>query len=139
MWANSGTLTSSYLHSSTQYGPPTNNIVETLPYFQLQQYVRMPPPKIYLCPSDPSGPSSNGLMQNTDYGNGYQNIGTLYTNYVVNSQVCGKNSPKVPSSFPDGAATTAMFFERYGRSTAWGNRVPNPWDTGVDQNRAIAH
>src|SRR5262245_2061741 len=50
-------------------------------------------PKIYLCPSDPSGTNQVGLA------NGY-----YVTNYPVNLQVFGTGAPKVPSSFPDGSA-----------------------------------
>src|SRR5439155_1127245 len=36
------------------------------------------------------------------------------SNYLANYQVFGAGSPKVPSSFPDGASTTGMMYEGYG-------------------------
>jgi type II secretory pathway pseudopilin PulG len=67
---------------------------------------QVPPPKIFLCPSDPSGINAQGL----DPFNGPFAV----TNYVVNFQVFYRQLPKVPSSFPDGAATTGLLYERYG-------------------------
>jgi len=65
--------------------------------------VTVPPPKIYLCPSDPSDRNSLGM-----YGS------TAVTNYVTNTQVFGNTYAKVPSSMPDGASGTALLFEKYG-------------------------
>jgi prepilin-type N-terminal cleavage/methylation domain-containing protein len=59
-------------------------------------------PKVFLCPSDPSGRGADGLSGTTPT-----------TNYVTNTQVFGIGQPKVPSTFADGASQTAMFFEKY--------------------------
>jgi len=78
-------------------------------------------PKIFLCPSDPSMTNSIGLNTNT-----FTNLwlfGSItnawITNYCVNYWVFnqglpGGAAPRVPSSFPDGAATTVLMYERYG-------------------------
>jgi len=66
-----------------------------------------PPPKIFLCPSDPSGITNKGLDPAVN--------NWAITNYVINMQVWVPNNwPKVPASFPDGAAVTGMVYERYG-------------------------
>jgi len=78
-------------------------------------------PKIFLCPSDPSMTNSIGLNTNT-FNNAWF-AGTVtnvwITNYCVNYCVFNQNlqggvAPRVPSSFPDGAATTVLMYERYG-------------------------
>jgi len=66
-----------------------------------------PPPKLYICPSDPSGPISNGVAS-TAWGR------QAAINYPVNWQVFGNGAPKVPSTFADGSSTTGMVYERYG-------------------------
>jgi len=142
LWANAGPIQPGYLHDSTQYSPSNSPLAANPPYFIFQQYIRVPSPKVYLCPSDPSGPSRNGLiLTGSDYGDGPSpnNVGTPYTNYPVNYQVFQFENVKTPSSFPDGASTTAMMFERYGRATAVGNRICNPWDNGADQNRGVVY
>ena len=72
-----------------------------------------PTPKLYLCPSDPSNVQSDGSNQAVSP---IQYV----TNYVVNYQAWGLTTVatpttgsvvKVPSSFPDGAATTGLFYE----------------------------
>jgi prepilin-type N-terminal cleavage/methylation domain-containing protein len=71
-----------------------------------------PPPKVFLCPSDPSGVTSKGTIA----ANGY-----AITNYAYNAQVwVYQTYPKVPSTFPDGAAVTGLFYERYGSCSAQG-------------------
>jgi prepilin-type processing-associated H-X9-DG protein len=89
-------------------------------------------PKLYLCPSDPTGTASDGRTRTNDYA----------TNYPVNYHVFNGGSdqglrPKVPSSFPDGAAKTILVYERYGycprlASVTGGdaNWVPRVWDGG---------
>jgi len=67
----------------------------------------IPPPKVYLCPSDSSGATSAGKWQET-----YSTVGVA--NYVGNCQVFQLKNAKIPNSVPDGTATTALFFERYG-------------------------
>jgi prepilin-type N-terminal cleavage/methylation domain-containing protein len=71
-------------------------------------YPRCAPPRIYLCPSDPSQVNQYGAA-----GTG----GDKYaiTNYMVNFSVfhASFGQPKVPSSFPDGSATTALAHEAY--------------------------
>jgi len=63
------------------------------------------PPKVYLCPADRSGTLANG----------FDPAGTKpLTNYVFNWQVFSRGNPKIPGTTPDGAGTTALFFERYG-------------------------
>jgi prepilin-type N-terminal cleavage/methylation domain-containing protein len=98
----------------------------------------VPSPKLFLCPSDPSGLTPDGK------GNG-----NYATNYVVNFQVFYQTYPKVPSSFPDGASTTVLFYERYGicgNNTDFSNspqkdsRTPRIWDVGgQDPNYPIAY
>jgi len=102
----------------------------------------VPTPKLYLCPSDPSGLDAYGHSnQQNQYG----------VNYVVNSQVFFNAYPKTPSSFPDGASSTVLFYERYGNcglgnTTTFPNspqkdgRTPRPWDSGgQDPNYAMAY
>jgi prepilin-type N-terminal cleavage/methylation domain-containing protein/prepilin-type processing-associated H-X9-DG protein len=95
-------------------------------------------PKLYLCPSDPTGLQPNGLSRN---GNRWA------TNYVVNTQVFYQTLPKVPSSFPDGSSKTALIFERVGHcglgnTTTFPNypqkdlQTPSVWDNGDDRNNA---
>jgi prepilin-type N-terminal cleavage/methylation domain-containing protein len=69
-------------------------------------YPQCAPPKIFLCPSDPSGVSATGAAVT---GSNH-----WITNYNPNYFVFYNNYPKVPSSFPDGSATTALVYERYG-------------------------
>jgi prepilin-type N-terminal cleavage/methylation domain-containing protein len=101
--------------------------------------VRQPPPKLYLCPSDPSGVSSMGMATGSDWGSGPTGVGIPVTNYLANYQVFGYGSPKVPSSFPDGASTTGLFYEGYGTPRGYGNRAHNPWGIDQDENRAICY
>jgi prepilin-type N-terminal cleavage/methylation domain-containing protein len=102
--------------------------------------VHQPPPKLYLCPSDPSGVTSMGMATGTDWGNGPNGVGTPVTNYLANYQVFGFGSPKVPSSFPDGASTTGLFYEGYGTPRGYGSRAHNPWGApDNDENRAICY
>jgi type II secretory pathway pseudopilin PulG len=73
-----------------------------------------PPPRVYLCPSDPSGPQRDGVSPKGAYiGSVSYPVGV--TNYLINWQTLGYNSgsPKVPSSFPDGVSTTALMYEGY--------------------------
>jgi len=91
-----------------------------LPFSDGWDYNTEPPPKIFRCPSDPSGPINN-LGQGTGAWGGL--IAT--ENYPVNYQVFGAGSPKVPSSMPDGAANTGFIYERYGACGA------SPWVSGV--------
>jgi len=90
------------------------------------------PPKIYLCPSDPAQ-VRDGIAQ-------HWTTPAAVTNYLVNYQVFGYGSPKVPSSFPDGASTTGLMYEGYGMCKpryAWGDHTVArvPWsqvDGGLD-------
>jgi prepilin-type N-terminal cleavage/methylation domain-containing protein len=102
---------------------------------------KVPTPKLFLCPSDPSGILPTGLAPA---------VNQYVTNYVVNYEVFYNNFPKVPSSFPDGSATTAMAFERFGQCNGPtslfpsapqnGNRGPRIWDVGGrDPNYPIAY
>jgi len=82
----------------------------------------IPTPKIYLCPSDPSGVTNKG----------WTSQGWYTTNYALNWMVWGQNAfPKVPASFPDGAAVTGLIYERYGgQCTGQGNfqnNMPQVW------------
>lgn len=79
---------------------------------QLSEGRTLAPPKVYLCPSDPSG-----IVQGKDPA--YSNWGV--SNYSFNACVFWVNngSPKVPSSFPDGASATALAHEIYGHSGAY--------------------
>jgi prepilin-type N-terminal cleavage/methylation domain-containing protein len=99
---------------------------------------KIPSPRLFLCPSDPSGLTPQG-----------QGNGNYATNYVVNYQVFNNTYPKVPSSFPDGSSTTALMYERFGvcgNSTNFSSspqkdsRTPRIWDTGGnDPNYPIAY
>jgi hypothetical protein len=63
------------------------------------------PPKLYLCPSDPSGINFQTGMGNSQ----------AITSYLCNGQVFFQiPSPKIPGSFPDGVSTTTLFYEGYG-------------------------
>jgi len=115
----------------------------------------VPPPKLYLCPSDPSGFTPSGFANNQPV-----------SSYGPNFQVFGGGSPKVPSSMPDGASTTAMFLELYGHCDGSGltgaamtrqigfitsgvattttadtinNRERRLWRTSQDQHTSIAY
>jgi prepilin-type N-terminal cleavage/methylation domain-containing protein len=95
----------------------------------------VPSPKLFLCPSDPSGVGVGGPGN----GNGWSSGPGFYvTNYVVNYQVFGTSTaPKVPSSFPDGASTTVMYYERDGNCA---NNGPPIWDGGgTGSNYAYAY
>jgi prepilin-type N-terminal cleavage/methylation domain-containing protein len=77
------------------------------------------PPKVFLCPTDPSGTDQLG-----------NNAGFGISNYVSNGQFFipdANGIAKIPSGCPDGASTTAMMFERYGACGAV-NVAPN-WST----------
>jgi len=80
----------------------------------------IPPPLVYQCPSDPSWPKEGiatlgGSFSGDPYGTGQSIYSWAVTSYVTNGQVFTMNTmfPKVPSTFPDGAANTALFFEEY--------------------------
>lgn len=90
----------------------------------------VPPPKVFLCPSDPSG-ISNGIDTETG-GNRYG-----VTNYSFNGCVFWANNgvPRVPSSFPDGASTTALAHEIYGHSQG----LAQTWATAVESNAAYKY
>src|SRR5262249_34443274 len=125
------------------------------PYFSTAEsppFARLPPPKIYLCPADPSGTSSIGMVLGTAFGDGPNSTGMPVTNYAVNYLVFGVPGPKVPFSFPDGASTTGMAFERYGKHNYSGMPTVGavwPWGcpyggtglspgTNVNANRPVA-
>src|SRR5581483_999276 len=62
-------------------------------------------PKIYICPSDPSGITNLGMVNNQPCAS-----------YMSNGQLFARTqNPRVPGSMPDGVSTTAMFFEGYAR------------------------
>jgi hypothetical protein len=96
----------------------------------------IPPPKIFLCPSDPSVTNSIGLSSNQNFW-----ISNYCVNYwVFNQGLNGGVAPIVPSSFPDGAAITGLVYERYGTCNGpskidgstpnGGNTPPRIWDGG---------
>jgi hypothetical protein len=90
-----------------------------------------PAPKLYLCPSDPSGPKLGNH-------NAYGGDGTwCATNYAANYQFMGRGGAVIPESAPDGSATTALAFERYGFQCsgppAVGNRT-TIWTYGYSAN-----
>jgi prepilin-type N-terminal cleavage/methylation domain-containing protein len=103
---------SSYPNTSgaaSQYGPPA--------------------PKLYLCPSDPSGPRTGPTYT-------FANNGTYpIMNYVANYQFSGSGPPTIPESCPDGASTTAMVYERFGFSCNGKSNVPT-WDWGTGDYRS---
>jgi prepilin-type N-terminal cleavage/methylation domain-containing protein len=89
----------------------------------------VPTPRIFLCPSDPSGVTTAGMSTDNEY----------IANYCPNWFVFYNNYPKVPSSFPDGASVTGMVYERYGNCTGQlanstnapgSNNAPRIWDEG---------
>jgi prepilin-type N-terminal cleavage/methylation domain-containing protein len=140
LWVNAHAERAGYLYSTAGGNP--NGPIAVPPYFNISDYIRQPPPKIYICPSDPSGPIINGLVKGSDYGDGTapNNPGIPITNYPVNYQVFSVGTPRVPGTFADGASTTGMLYERYGRTTSFGQRVCNPWDIQTaDRNRAIVY
>lgn len=122
------------------------------------QWLAFPPPKIFSCPSDPSGPIENGLAISPQASSVYApGSGFGYTsgvtptgqstldvptiNYAVNYQLFAAGNPKIPSSCPDGASTTAMIFERYGVCAIG---VVNPWTCKLTpssgmRNSAVAY
>lgn len=65
----------------------------------------VPPPKVYLCPSNQSVVINMGMAD-----------GVAVSSYMVNQLIFykPKDPIKVPSSFPDGASTTVLVFEGYG-------------------------
>jgi prepilin-type N-terminal cleavage/methylation domain-containing protein len=71
-------------------------------------YYGPPAPQVYFCPADPSGPRQ-GPFNKYSYGGQY-----CVMNYSVNHQFFGIGSPVIPEGAPDGAATTAILFERFG-------------------------
>src|SRR5262249_38787639 len=83
--------------------PATNTPRAANAYYYTAALPNVPPPKLYLCPSDPSDRNARGMASNNT-----QPI----TNYVTNTQVFHSQSPKIPSSMPDGSATTALMFEK---------------------------
>jgi len=97
-------------------------------------------PKIYLCPSDPSGPVENGLYTGTT--SAYVPTATTnipVTNYVANYQVFSVGNPKIPGSFPDGSSTTALMHERYAVCPGLNGNVANPWGITTSANAAISY
>jgi type II secretory pathway pseudopilin PulG len=138
LWVQANATRSDYLYPTSQ----PNNVpgVTSNPNFpDFNNWIRVPPPKLFLCPSDPSPVSPMGMTIGSDWGNGTSNVGIPVTNYLVNYQVFGSGSPKVPSSFPDGASTTGLIYEGYGSPRGYGSRAHNPWGIEVDQNRAIVY
>ncbi len=97
-----------YIGNSTDGNPITNSNRSTYGTDQ-----NAPSPKLYICPSDPSGIDTDGKVNNHGAAS-----------YGVNWQVFAVGSPKVPSSFPDGSSTTAMVFERYARCKGSQTAVP---------------
>jgi type II secretory pathway pseudopilin PulG len=140
LWTQANATRSEYLYSTSTVGSTTSAGITSNPYFpDLSNYIRVPPPKLYRCPSDPSDVNSQGMSLGTDWGNGSSNVGIPVTNYLANYQVFAFGSPKIPSSFPDGVSTTGLIYEAYGTARAYGNRAHNPWGTDVDENRAICY
>ena len=103
-------------------------------------WIRFAPPKIYLCPSDSSGVNSLGMAVGTNWGDQTSTfpgvLGIPTTNYAINFQVFGYQSPVIPKSFRDGTSNTALLFERDGICQLNGS---NPWGTDIDQSRAISY
>jgi prepilin-type N-terminal cleavage/methylation domain-containing protein len=136
LWAQALASRSEYLYSTTQPNSVATNVDS--PVFPKDHYIRVAPPKLYRCPSDPSQVNSDGLSNGTDFGD-IGGRGIPVTNYLVNYQVFGSGAPKVPSSFPDGASTTGLVYEGYGSPRGYSNRAHNPWGDSADQNRAIVY
>jgi prepilin-type N-terminal cleavage/methylation domain-containing protein len=110
-----------YVNYATSIVPPTWN--------NNQYYTSFPTPKVYLCPSDPSGIPSTGICNVNN---------NAITNYALNFLVWKNGSfPKVPDTFNDGASTTGLLYERYGY--CYGAAVPNTstyssWQTTTTAN-----
>jgi prepilin-type N-terminal cleavage/methylation domain-containing protein len=69
----------------------------------------VPPPKMYLCPADPTLPQNGIVLSSPQLG---------VVNYAANMQVFYATngtgpSPNLTGTFVDGTSNTAMFFERY--------------------------
>ena len=112
----------------------TGNVVNgvnswTAPAQNSTTALSFPPPKEYLCPSDPSGITPNGF---NPAASNY-----AISNYALNFQVWLPGVyPKVPASFPDGAATTGLLYERYGHCKGLNvanNATAAPWNSGDNQ------
>lgn len=89
------------------------------------------PPKMFLCPSDPSDPITNGMAIGVTPNGGSAlypltgGVGCPVTNYAVNGQIFGGGgNPKIPGAMLDGTSITALMYERYGICAGY---VPNPW------------
>jgi len=108
------------------------------------------PPKIFICPSDPTGPIDNGVNLATALGNNAKPVtqtpGTVgggtgnvaICNYASNYLVFGNGSVKVPGSFPDGSSTTVLMYERYAVcGPASGATVSNPWSIEATNDSAM--
>jgi type II secretory pathway pseudopilin PulG len=88
-----------------------------------------PAPKIFLCPSDPSGPRLGPSFSMANTGN------NPVANYAMNYQFGGSAPPTIPESCPDGASTTGMLYERFAFGCgATAADVPT-WTNGVVTNR----
>jgi len=120
-------------------------------------YFNFNPPKLYICPSDPSGPVENGLAigppLSTTFGsspmigvantNGGGTTGVVaVTNYASNYQVFSKGTVKIPGTFPDGSSTTCLMYERFAICSPFGgtaNVMPNAWSILATNDAAIAY
>jgi prepilin-type N-terminal cleavage/methylation domain-containing protein len=87
-------------------------------------------PVLYMCPADPTVPAGPGRASG----------GHAVTSYSFNGQVFGHACPKpvFPDTFEDGAANTALAFERY---AVCGGQPVRTWDNaaGVTGNAELAY
>jgi prepilin-type N-terminal cleavage/methylation domain-containing protein/prepilin-type processing-associated H-X9-DG protein len=80
--------------------------------------------KTYLCPSEPSPSSGNGLCATTNQNANIWAIGNYGANYLVfGNPAAGstEGAARIPTSFPDGTSNTVVFGERYGTCGTSGN------------------
>lgn len=103
------------------------------------------PPKLFLCPSDPSGPKV-GVNNAFSYDGSYPAI-----NYNANYQLFSTGGAVIPEACPDGASMTGMLYERYSfacnatsYTPMWSYGYPNYngpiayWDATNGKNAAAA-
>jgi len=127
-WTQYATTVHFYLLPFVDQGNLIFTWINAGPSYVYPEYLpTVPTPKIYLCPSDPSGTTNTG-----------QADGASITNYAINEQVweggygsIGTLYPKVPASFPDGAAVTGLIYERYGHCSGAGPYAGYNWGPRV--------
>jgi prepilin-type N-terminal cleavage/methylation domain-containing protein len=94
--------------------------------YSTPNYYGPPAPKLYFCPSDPSGPRFGPTLAYA-----YSPGAVPVLNYAANYQLFGAVTPVIPAATPDGASTTIMVTEKYAFDCSYvdmANRgLTNPW------------